>query len=345
MRTVRRFSTPLLFVLLAALGAAACGSDGAGGAVAAEADPDATASADDVFPVTVDHKYGSTTVDERPERVVSVGFTDQDSLLSLGVVPVGIRDWYGDQPYAVWPWAQEALGDAEPEVLSASELNFEAIAALRPDLIVGVSSGMTDVEYETLSGIAPTITQTDEYVDYGVPWQEMHRTIGAVVGEAALAEEQIGELEGRFAQIAEDHPDWQGQEVAVSYALSESSVGAYASSDTRSRLLTALGFVIPEEFDDLAGDRFYSEFSFEELSRLDRDLIVWIGADDETIERIRTHPLHDGLEAAVDGREIFWTPEQGAAAGFSSPLSLPYLLDSFVPQIEAAVDGDPATTP
>ena len=74
---------------------------------------------------------------------MSVGFTDQDTLLALGVVPVGIRDWYGDQPDAVWPWATDELGDAEPTVISSAELDFEAVAALEPDLIVGLSSGMT----------------------------------------------------------------------------------------------------------------------------------------------------------------------------------------------------------
>jgi iron complex transport system substrate-binding protein len=44
-------------------------------------------------------------------------------------------------------------------VLSAEELNVEAVAALDPDLIVGVSSGMTAEEYETLSQIAPTLAQ------------------------------------------------------------------------------------------------------------------------------------------------------------------------------------------
>ena len=57
------------------------------------------------------------------------------------------------------------------------------------------------------------------------------------------------------------------------------------------------------------------------------------------LRRAHLDDLHRLLEAHQH------RPEQGAAAGFSSPLSLPYLLDSFVPQIEAAVDGDPATTP
>jgi ABC-type Fe3+-hydroxamate transport system substrate-binding protein len=43
------------------------------------------------FPVTIEHKYGETTIEAAPERVVSVGFADQDPLLALGIVPVAIR--------------------------------------------------------------------------------------------------------------------------------------------------------------------------------------------------------------------------------------------------------------
>src|SRR5215207_8052308 len=150
-------------VLIAAVTAwallvAACGDDDDGAtsttAIAAVA-PTAAASTSSAggdeqdeqaaaFPVTIEHKYGASTIDAEPTRVVTVGFADQDALLALGVIPVGIRDWYGDQPNAVWPWATDELGDATPEVLSSSELNYEQIKALDPDLIVGVTSGMTE---------------------------------------------------------------------------------------------------------------------------------------------------------------------------------------------------------
>src|SRR5262245_57702400 len=131
-------------VVLVGLAAAGCGD---GEETPSSATDDSSSVSADAFPVEIEHKYGTTTVESEPKRVVSVGFTDQDALLALGVVPVGVRDWYGEQPFAVWPWAQPALGDAEPEVLSAEELNYEAIAALQPDLIVGISSGMTADEY------------------------------------------------------------------------------------------------------------------------------------------------------------------------------------------------------
>ena len=92
-------------------------------------------------------------------------------MLALGVDP-GRRSATGtaSSPYATWPWAQDELGDAQPEVLPSTELNFEQIAALDPDLIVGVGSGMTDTDYATLSKIAPTLAQPGDYIDYGTPW-------------------------------------------------------------------------------------------------------------------------------------------------------------------------------
>ena len=62
-------------------------------------------------PVVVEHRYGETTVPAEPQRVVSVGLTEQDTLLQLGVVPLAVTEWYGDQPFATWPWA-ELLGEA-----------------------------------------------------------------------------------------------------------------------------------------------------------------------------------------------------------------------------------------
>jgi iron complex transport system substrate-binding protein len=326
-------------------------TDQAGTAADADAGSDGTAvattSGDDVdtaaFPVTIEHRYGSTEITEEPERVVSVGFADQDPILALGVVPVGIRDWYGDQPFAVWPWAQDELGDGEPEVLS-TELNFEAIAALQPDLIVGISSGMTESEYETLSAIAPTIAQSDEYIEYGEPWQAATLTIGEALGRADEARALVDETEALFTEAREDHPEFAGATAVVGYYYGNGTVGGYGPQDSRSRMLVDLGFEIPAAIVEQAGDQFYADFSAEEMGLLDADVLVWIVADFTTGEAIRADPIRQQLRAFVEGREVFLdTVELGGAASFSSVLSFPYLFETFIPQLAAAVDGDPAT--
>ncbi len=191
---------------------------------------------------TIEHKYGNTEVRGVPKRVVTVGYNDQDPVLAMGFTPVGVRDWFGDQPNAVWPWAQDELGDADPAILPAGDLNFERIAALKPDLIVGVFSGMTEDEYGTLSEIAPTIAQPGRYVDYGVPWQQQTRTIGRALGRQERAKELISEVEARFGAAREEHPGFEDATGVVALLDEGGTYNAYGLEDLRGRFMAALGF-------------------------------------------------------------------------------------------------------
>jgi iron complex transport system substrate-binding protein len=294
------------------------------------------------FPVTIDTKYGEITINEQPERVISIGFTDQDYLLALGVEPVAVREWYGEHPYATWPWATDELGDLQPEVLASSDLNFEQIAALGPDLIVGVSSGITQEQFETLSQIAPTLAQPGDYIDYGVPWDVTTELIGAATGRAAEAADVIARVEGRFADVRAEHPEFEGKTAAVSYYF-DGSPGAYASQDSRARLMGDLGFVTPPEFDELAGDAFFFSVSAEEIGTLDSDVVIWLVGDDLELPTIAGIPTRPSLTAYSEGREVVTDALLGGAFSFGSPLSIEYLLENLVPELALAVDGDPAT--
>ena len=71
--------------------------------------------------VTVKHAFGETKIPAPPKRVVSAGLTDQDDLLAVGVVPIAVTNWFGDQPFGVWPWALPKLGGAQPVVLNLDQ--------------------------------------------------------------------------------------------------------------------------------------------------------------------------------------------------------------------------------
>jgi iron complex transport system substrate-binding protein len=339
-----------LLALLAALAvvAGACGSDGDGG----QDDADAGASGDgaaggDAFPVEIEHKFGSTTIEEAPERIVTVGLTDQDAVLALGVVPVGITDWFGDHPHAVWPWAQDLLGGAEPEVLDGEEgPDLEAIAALRPDVIVGLYAGLTEEQYDLLSQIAPTVAQPGDHVDWGIPWQEQTATVGRVLGKADEAEALVQDVEDRFAQVRADHPEFEGA-IGVVATPYQGTISVYAPEDPRGRFLADLGFVPFEGLEDLAGDQFASELSMEQIELLDVDALVWILGHDVEADLARLHeePLYAGLSVVREGREVGVSNYDtlGGATSFQTVLSVPVLLDGLVPMLAAAVDGDPAT--
>lgn len=52
--------------------------------------------------MSIEHRFGSTTVQKPPERVVVAGLREQDALLALGIVPVGTTEWYGKHPGAIF---------------------------------------------------------------------------------------------------------------------------------------------------------------------------------------------------------------------------------------------------
>lgn len=290
------------------------------------------------FPQHFTHRYGETVVPAAPERVVSLGYVGHDNILALGVVPVGLRYWYGDNPDGVWPWAEPALQGQHPTVLRG-EVSLERIAVLDPDLIVAVSSGITAEEYAVLSRIAPTIASEAQYGDFTSPWQVHARTIGRALGREAEAEAQIAAIEGRFAAIRAAHPDWQGASGIAAY-LWAGSPGAFTAGDGRVEILQEMGFALPAAL--AGGSSFFTEFSSEDLSIFDTDLLVWINAGTD-LDPLRNLTLRKTLAAHREGREVYADDLLAAAMAHGTLLSLPWSLDRLVPQIEAAMDGDPAT--
>ncbi len=298
---------------------------------------------------SIDHKYGATELSGVPERVVTVGLTEQDYVLALGVTPVGVREWFGGHPGALWPWARDKVGDDPlPEVLPVVELDFERIAALDADLILGVNSGLSEAEYETLSGIAPTVAQPGEYADFGAPWQEITRIVGRALGQVEQAERLIPDVEARFAQARGRHPELRGATALLAAALDDGSVYVYAEGPAPG-FLTELGFELPPAAAELfAGDenRAPVQLSPEQLSVLEGDVLV-MGVYGTEALRVADRPVYQALGLAREGRDILMpeTSEVNGALTFGSVLSLPLALEQMVPRLAAAVDGDPATEP
>ncbi|MCS6995078.1 MAG: iron-siderophore ABC transporter substrate-binding protein [Anaerolineales bacterium] len=295
------------------------------------------------FPVTIAHKYGETTIAAKPERIVLVGLTEQDALLALGVVPVATREWWGERPGAIFEWAKDKLGDAPlPVVLSSGELNFEQIAGLRPDVIIGLYSGLTQEEYDNLSKIAPTVAQPAEYPDWSIPWQELTRKIGLIVGKRIEAEQLVADLEAKFDAVRKAHPEFKGKTAIVASAWGyPDSYWVYSSSDVRTQFLLTLGFNSSPVFDEVIGSTFGASISREKVNLLnDADVAIWFADNDELSD-----PLYHQLKISQEGRNIVIKSEEPLAFAFSfnTVLSLPYVLDELVPQLAAAIDGDPIT--
>lgn len=303
------------------------------------------------FPLTVDHVYGATVIPAAPQRVVTVGYSEQDTVLALGVAPVGIREWFGDQPFATHPWARDELGAARPEVLGLGDgLEFERIAALRPDLILAPLGGIKEGDHLKLAQIAPTVVHRADLPEYGTPWPDLTRAVGRMLGRADRAEEVVGQVQGRFAEVVAAHPEFAGRTAVAAYDFG-TSFGVYGpSQDPRGRFMVDLGFAFPPALGSLfAGEEFYGEISREQFALLDVDVVVWVvyrEPGEEGAVGVQNDPLYQSLRVAREGRSLYLSEADtvNGAFSFSSALSLPLVLDELVPTIAAALDGDPATT-
>jgi iron complex transport system substrate-binding protein len=332
-----RYRLAPIFALLVALALVACG-----GSDDSESDSGSSSGqSSGSYPVTIEHKFGSTTIEEQPKRIVTVGYTEQDIVLALGMKPVGEREFLGGYDYKNRPWAQEALGGTQPEPVGQEQTNFERVAALRPDILLGVNSGMSSRDYKTLSKIAPTVAQTDEFIDFGVPWQEQTRMIGEALGVEDKAKQVTEEAEAKMAAVAKEHPDWKGKTAALAYGSGGGKFGAYSSQDYRTRFFEDLGFETPKSIDKIAGDSFYVDFSKEQVRLIDQDVIVMFASEKD----VASDPLYKRLDAVKEGRVIYLDLEDqlSGALGFGSPLSLPYAAENFATPLDQAIDGDPST--
>jgi iron-siderophore transport system substrate-binding protein len=330
-------SAAALAALLAALALAACGSDDDSSSGGGSASTTAAASA---FPATVEHKFGSTTIKSEPKRVVTVGYTDQDPVLALGVVPVGVGDFLGGYKWRDRPWAKAVLKGANPPVVSGQEINVEAVAAQRPDLIIAINAGLKQGQYDRLSRIAPTVGQSGDYIDFGMPWDAQTLLVGRALGREDRAKDLVADVKAMFARVRADHPEFQGKSAILAYGGPD-GYGAYSTQDTRSRFLSDLGFNTPTQVDKLAGKAFFAAFSEEQFRLMDQDLVVMYGAQKD----IESNKVVSRLDAVRDDRVVYLdlTDQFAGALGFASALSIPWMLDNEVDALDQAVDGDPKT--
>jgi iron complex transport system substrate-binding protein len=332
----------LLVALLTAGLLSACGSDDESSAPSSAATP-AEASA---FPVTIEHKYGSTTIESAPKRIVVVGLREQDSLLALGIVPVATTEWYSEHPGAIFPWAKDELGDAPlPTVLHDTDgIELEKVAAQRPDLILGIYSGMTEKEYSGLSKIAPTIAQPKGLPDWGSSWQQETLITGQAVGKPKEAQELVDKTEQLVADEAAKHPEFKGQEAAI--VADYQGVFVYGPKDVRSRLLEELGFTYPPDLVGAFPKEFGGQLSDEKIDMLDVGVLIWFADGDHSKTDLKRNPLYSELKVSKQDRDVFILGDDRVydSTSFVSVLSMPTLMKELVPRLAAAADGDPATS-
>jgi iron complex transport system substrate-binding protein len=324
-------------LLALALVATACGSDGAGEAVA-DGPTDAT------FPVRITHALGTTTVDAAPARVVTWGWGSADAAIALGTIPVAMPfQAYGGDAQGVLPWIADALdevGADTPTILpNADDVPIEAIAAAEPDLILAVYSGITDKEYALLSKIAPTVAYPGD--PWATPWEETIELVGKALGKADRAAALLSGIEADVRAAGAAHPELAGKTVAQVWDTGDQFY-VYKPADARVAFTLDLGLELAPSVDALAngGETFYYTLSKERLGDLTSDILVSYADDEATAEAFLRSPaarlmsqVQAGHVASVVGTELI------ASVSPPTALSLTWGLDDYVTVLSKAAQA------
>lgn len=314
------------------------------GSAETTAEPATTApgASDDAFPVSLDHAFGSTTIEEQPERVVAWGWGSADAALAVGVTPVAIPfQAYGGDDEGVLPWvrqAVEASGDPLPTVLpdTRDDVPFEEIAAADPDVILASYSGITAEQYGTLSQIAPVVAYPDE--PWSTPWRDVVTITGDALGRAGQAQAVLDDIDARIAEQRTAHPEFEGLSLAATWETG-GVFYVYADEDPRVEFMLDLGFVNPPAVDELETDEsaFFFTLSTERLDELRSDVLVAYATTPEELEAFLEAP-HAQVMPQVAGGAVapLVGPELIASVSPPTALSLPWGLEEVVTQLATA---------
>ncbi|MDR2419064.1 MAG: iron-siderophore ABC transporter substrate-binding protein [Treponema sp.] len=308
------------------------------------------------YPIVIQHAFGETVIKSKPERVVTIGWGNQDIPLALGVVPVGFSEAnYGVlDDSGLLPWTAERLqelgGSGALIFGDRSGLDFEAINEVKPDVILASYSGITQEEYQTLSEIAPVVAYPR--APYQTLWREQILINATGMGMAEEGERLVEDLEALIAEKTAQYPQIAGKTAAFLYldAADLSTISAYTPADPRTAFLTDIGMPLPASIAALVegSDNFYLTISSENADMIsDIDIIFTYAAGSNFTERIegneflkqlQNDPLIGTIPAVQRGSIIFLEEGPIAASTTPSALSIPWAIDEYLALTAEAAD-------
>jgi iron complex transport system substrate-binding protein len=220
-------------------------------------------------------------------------------------------------------------------VLKGPEINFDAVAALRPDLVTFTKSDNVKATWQQLEKLAPTLSGPPNTPPYGTTLKDQTVLIASALGRKADGEKLVADNEKALAGAKAANPGFGGKTVVVAAAFG-GQYGAYTRGDGRVQFMEALGFTNSDKIEALKAPSFYAEVSKERVALLDADLTVvfGIGAGAE----LKKDTVLNSIPSAKAGR-LLVIDDADLVNSFStnSVLSTPYTLEKFVPMVKEAL--------
>ena len=146
------------------------------------------------YAAPVKHAQGETNIDGVPQKIVVFDLAAVDTLDVLGVEIDGL-------PAGILPPYLQKYADANiANVGTMFEPDFEAVAAIKPDLII--VGGRSAPKYTELSKLAPTIDLTVDRTNFFASARQNAVTLGEIFGKQAEAAKAVAALDASRANLA-----------------------------------------------------------------------------------------------------------------------------------------------
>jgi iron complex transport system substrate-binding protein len=265
---------PLALALAASLTLAGCGT----GDTSSAEEPAPTASSAD-YPVTIDAPNGEVTLDQQPERIVSLSPSATEILFAIGA---------GDQVVAADEYSTYPA-EAPTTELSAYDPNVEAIAGYSPDLVVvandtnGIVGALAELDIPTIVNPAPAT------IDAGY---DGIAVLGLATGHADETATVVADLRADIEAALDTAPQ---EGLRVYHELDETHYAASSSSFIGSvyDALGATNIADPADRQDSG----YPQLTEEAIIAADPELIVITDQVSYTADDVASRPGWEDVSA------------------------------------------------
>ena len=272
---------PITLALTATLTLAGCGE----GDTSSSADPERAASSAN-YPVTIDAANGEVTLDQQPERIVSLSPSATEILFAIGA---------GDQVVAADEYSTYPP-QAPTTELSAYDPNVEAIAGYSPDLVVvandtnGIVGALAKLDIPTMVNPAPATI--DEGYD-GIA------ALGLATGQVDETAEVVADMRADIEQALAAAPH---EGLRVYHELDEQHYAASSSSFIGS-VYDSLGATNIADAADKQKSG-YPQLTEEAIIAADPELIVITDQVSYTADDVASRPGWENVSAVTNGNVV-----------------------------------------
>ncbi|MFF2898766.1 iron-siderophore ABC transporter substrate-binding protein [Streptomyces sp. NPDC057966] len=296
------------------------------------------------FPVSIKSALGTAEIKEQPERVVTLGQGSAETAIALGHTPVGIEKYeWGSDKTGYLPWIHDAVkksGDKLPTQFTGGEdIDFEAITELEPDVILAPWSGITQKDYDILKDIAPTVAYPD--LPWSTDWDQQIDIIAKALGQPDEAKTLTSKIEKQLSDAAATRPEYKKHTFSYIYNTGPGTLGVFKPNEQRVKMVSSLGLKVDpvvNTFKETKGTD-SALIGLENAEKLkDSDLLFTFYMDDKSRKEIEAQPLYAAMPAVKSGAVVAGKDNSFVtASSIINPLTVPWVIDRYVPLIDKAV--------